>query len=256
MPTLRELQAAFACAVLDGRDGELDAHVVAGALPPARRIQVYRNNTRENLAQALRADYPVVVRLVGEDFFDYLAREYQRVHPSRRGDLGNYGSHLPEFIESFAPARDLPYLADVARLELAWQAAGRGADFPRYDASELAALPAAHHEDLRARIHPAACLLQSRWPVLRIVEVNREGWQGDSRVRLDEGGVRILVHRGEDGVRARALDGAEHELIAALARGAPLGTAAGAALARDPDFDLAATLARLVDDRVVIDLFL
>ena len=45
------------------------------------RLQIYRNNVFESLAQALAAVYPVVAQLVGETYFRHVARRFISDHP-------------------------------------------------------------------------------------------------------------------------------------------------------------------------------
>jgi hypothetical protein len=74
---LRELQRAFVLALTDPLYRGLDAHIIVAAnIPPARRIQVYRNNMLAILGGALESLYPVVRRLIGSDCFGALAKRY------------------------------------------------------------------------------------------------------------------------------------------------------------------------------------
>lgn len=80
-------------------------------------LDIYRNNYRGNLQDAMAAAYPVIRQVVGVDFFRYAVRHYIAGHPSRNGDLHRYGARYPGFLSRFAPAASLPYLPDLARLE-------------------------------------------------------------------------------------------------------------------------------------------
>src|SRR3954470_13628944 len=116
MSPLAERQRAFAAAVLDrnssippglnGPDGE----------PSARRFGVYRNNIVASLTGALKDIFPVVRRIVGEDFFHAMAREYLKGTRPASPILLHFGGSLPDFIAGFEPASSLLYLADVARI--------------------------------------------------------------------------------------------------------------------------------------------
>mgnify|MGYP000267026151 CR=1 FL=1 len=78
MPTHAELIAEFR------------AGLASGVLPPgvtardpaeaARRFAVYRNNVAHSLSRALASRYPVIERLVGEDFFRPLAAAFFAEH--------------------------------------------------------------------------------------------------------------------------------------------------------------------------------
>jgi len=87
---------------------------------PATRFAIYRNNVVASLIDALAATFPVTRELVGTEFFASMAREFVISRPPRSPILTLYGVESPGFevfIESFQPARSVPYLADMARLE-------------------------------------------------------------------------------------------------------------------------------------------
>jgi hypothetical protein len=121
MHSLRDLQERFAEAVFNPRSYGLDLPIRENGLNGRRRLRIYCNNVFASLTEALRACYPVVERLVGVGFFAYVANRYIRSHPSTSGDLQEFGSEFPEFLEDFPTTRALVYLSDVARLEWARQ---------------------------------------------------------------------------------------------------------------------------------------
>ena len=84
---------------------------------PAGRFAVYRNNVHSSLINALAAGYPVTLQLVGDEFFRAMAGVYVQGFPPTSPLINEYGSDLADFIQGFAPAASVPYLADVARLE-------------------------------------------------------------------------------------------------------------------------------------------
>jgi len=249
---LRDLQTEFAAAVFDERP-EMSARVRAGRFPAAQHLQVYRNNVMESLTGALRAVYPVVEKLVGDGFFRYAAHEYLCAHRPRSGNLHDFGNVFANFLAGFAPAVELPYLPDVARLEWAWHQAFHAADAPAFDLARLGAAPAEQHETLHFVLHPSARLLASDFPIVRIFEINQEGYGGDTRVDLAEGGVRVLVIRRELTVYVEPLAAGEAALLTGLARKQPLGTAVQAALAAQADFDLTGELARHLQHGTLVD---
>lgn len=112
----------------------------APALNPAG-LAVYRNNYRVGLIDTLAFIYPVCRQLVGEDFFSGLARAFIGGHPSHSGNLHLYGAGFGDFIAGFEHARELPYLADVARLEWRVHRAYYAADAAPVDSAALAAFP-------------------------------------------------------------------------------------------------------------------
>ena len=249
---LRDLQTEFAAALFDERP-EMSARVRAGRFPAAQHLQVYRNNVVESLTGALRAVYPVAEKLVGDGFFRYAVHEYLRAHRPRSGNLHDFGDAFAGFLAGFAPAAELPYLPDVARLEWAWHQAFHAADAPAFDLARLGAVPAEQHATLRFVLHPSTRLLASDFPVVRIFEINQEGYDGDTSVDLGEGGVHVLVIRRGLTVYVEPLAAGEAELLTALAGQQPLGAAVQAALAAQPDFDLTGTLAEHLRRGTLVD---
>lgn len=155
---------AFAAAILDPA-----APLPAGALgregvTDARRIAVYRNNVAVGLIGSLEKRYPVTRRLVGDDFFRAMAGAYVARRKPASAVLILYGEDFPDFVAGFAPARDLPYLADVARLENAWVEAYHAAEAEPVALADLAALAPERLLDLRFAVHPAARLLALAHP--------------------------------------------------------------------------------------------
>ena len=257
MPRLRELQLGFATALLDGDAGGFDRHIRAAGLSGARRLQVYRHNTLLGLTGALEAVYPVVRRLVGEAFFRYAAAQYIARHPSRSGDLHEFGEHFPLFLQSFAPVAEWVYLPDVARLEWAYHQVFHAANHPPLDLTALAQVPAEQQGELRFQLHPAARLLESTFPILRIWQVNQDDDTGDPPVDLAEGGVKLLVFRHEHlGIEFQPLEDGEFSLLRVLAGDGDFATACEQALAAQPTLDLPACFHRHVLQGALVDFFL
>ena len=253
MTELRDLQAGFAQAIVDPRAVPTAAQLLAGDAAIAEdRLAIYRGNALANARKALSGAYPVINRLVGDDFFEGLAREYQRRFHSRSGDLNDYGDAFSGFLVDFPHAQDLPYLPDVARLEWAVHRAHYAADVVAFDLSRLAAILPERQGDLRFGFNPAASMLASRFPIDRIWEVNQPGFDADATVDLDAGACRVMVVRPRFRVQVRRLSTGTFVWIDTAARGGTLGRALEAALEVDPEFDLGATLVMLVADNIVI----
>lgn len=241
---LRELQRGFSAAVFSGRYAEFGPHVQSTAVSESRRLQVYRNNLIIGLTGVLASVYPVVQRLVGEGFFRHACARYIPDHPSHSGDLHEYGADFPAFLADFEPAADLPYLPDVAALEWAWHMAYHAADRPPLDLAALARVSPNRYAELRFQLHPACRLVASRYPILRIWQVNRGASQ--ETVDLAQGGVRLLVVRSGLEVEMQPLEPGDYALLDAFAREESLVRARAAAMAAEHDFDLNAALCRHV----------
>jgi len=247
MPALRELQTGFAAALFDR---EAAARIAPGVqsrgIAAERRLQVYRNNLFASLSGVLAAVYPVTRRLVGEAYFEQAARGYIATHPSRSGDVHDYGGRFAGYLGSCPGSDALPYLPDVARLEWGYHRAFHADQRPSLDPDGLRAVPPEDYPRLRLMLQPSTRLLASHYPVLRIWQVNQDDWAGEPAVDLAEGGVRLLILRQGVEVAFLPLGAGELAWLRGLARGMTLFEAQRLAVRREPDFDLGAALQRLL----------
>jgi hypothetical protein len=249
MLSLREHQQRFAEAILGTADAALPVGFFS-ADDAAPRVSVYRNNVFSNYRNALGASYPVVCRLVGKAFFDAAVDALVRARPSTSGDLNTYGGDFGDFLASYPYAANLPYLADVARLEWAIDEAQRAAKRMRTSREVLGALAAIHPEllpSITIGLDPSCGLVASPFPLLHIWRANQPGFTGDGAVDLDEGADRLLVRRDAGTVAIERIDPGTFALLHVLASGLTLARALTAAQAADAAFDLGAALSRHVD---------
>ncbi len=241
---LADLQRDFVAAVFDTDCERFPGEVRDGRFGGARLFQIYRNNVFLSLTGALAAVYPVVQRLVGEGFFNYLSDSFIRAHRPGSGNLHDFGAALAEFLAGFPACADHPYLADVARLEWAYHRVFHAAA-PAFDLAALGAVPADEYGALRFDLSPAARLIVSDYPLLDIWRANQPG-ADDATVDLDAGGVRLLVFRRALEVEFKHLDPGEYALLDALRDGATLAEASERAVEAAADFDLASCLQQQV----------
>jgi hypothetical protein len=253
MPSLRELQRGFAAATIFGDSTALASlRIVDGGLSASARIAIYRNNLLANFRKALSATYPVVEALVGPVFFGANVEVFVRAHPSTRGDVNRYGGELARFLATYPPARDLPYLPDVARLEWAIDQAHIAPDTDALDLEALAAVPEAAFGALTFALHPSARFVVSPYPIFRIWQANQPGHERDERIDLGEGGDALLVVRRIDGLGVHRLEPGDYALLVALGRGLCLDDAVERATAADATFDLGAALRTHVAMRTIV----
>lgn len=254
--TLRDLQLGLVQALFDIEASGFDGHIRTNRLSGKRRMQVYRNNMLIGLTEVLRAVYPVICCLVGDDFFRYTAAQYIRRYPSTSGNLHEFGGWFADFLRAFEPASSLAYLPDVASFEWAYHQVFHAAEHLTLDRVALSRLPEDRYGELAFRLHPASRLLNSDYPILRIWQVNQADYLGDQTVDLAQGGVRLLVIRRENmDIEIHALEEGEFALLQALAEGHSLATACEHAFNAQADFDLATQLGRHLSRGTLVDFF-
>lgn len=243
------METAFAEPLLAGDVSCPPGLVTWNGSDPARRFAVYRNNVVVGLVDALADSFPVTQELVGEEFFRAMAREFVRAAPPRSPVLALYGEGFAEFIEGFAPAAALPYLGDVARLEMQRVQSFHAADAPALTAAQLDACLAdpAELPQARLRLHPSLFVLASAHAVVSLWAAHQSGSPELDLARLDPAQRETaMVCRRDMEVAIYRIEPGAASFIAALQRNAGFGAAIEAALANEPELDLPATLALLL----------
>jgi len=216
---------------------------------PEKRFAVYRNNVVVGLIDALADSFPVTQELVGERFFRAMARQFVRTQPPRSPVLALYGDGFAEFIEAFPAAAGLPYLADVARLELLRVQAWHAADAEPLAAETIGRLlgDAEALPEARFTLHPSLRTLRSRHAVVSLWTAHQSESAALALAQVDPAlAETALVRREGLEVEISAIADGAAMFIDGLQQGAAFGHAARQALGADPGFDLAATLGMLI----------
>lgn len=252
MPSLRELQIHVMDALLTVSPDGAAPWVLPTGGTARSRLRLYQGTIRSNFAEALRSTYPVIWRLVGEDYFRQAAWTFQLRHPSESGDLNHAGGAFPDYLRALHPDDDFRYLADLARLEWLIQESLLAQDHGRLDLHSLARVDTAAYEVLCFNLHPTLRLFESDFPALRIWEANA----GDAEppmMDLGSGGERLAVMRHEGRLRFHRLTRGEYDFLRSLADGWCLATAVAGATANDPAFDATLALQRFVAANAVVN---
>ncbi len=220
----------------------------------SRGLQVYQANRAVLAERTLASTYPVVCQLIGIDSFEPLARHFWRQFPPQRGDIGQWGAPLPEYLDAAPQLAGEPFLADVARIEWALHCAatapnalldvGSFALLAQNDAAQPASLVTS----------PGAFTLASAYPVVSLVNahlVNRPAITEAAELLRQGHGEHALVWRQGLKPMLRHMTRAEHTLITALIERADLDVALGQALAFDAAFDFNAWLGAAVQTGLI-----
>lgn len=211
----------------------------SGAFNP-RGLQVYQANRAVLAERTLASTYPVICQLIGVESFEPLARHFWRQHPPQRGDMGQWGEHLPEFLAAASQLAGEPFLADVARMEWALHCAATAPDAV-LDASSFALLSGADDaQPVGLTTSPGIYVLASVYPVVSIINAHLLGQptldQAADRLRQGQGEHALVCRQGFK-PEARSISAAEYTLIIALQQSLTLDAALGMALDLDPAFD-------------------
>lgn len=168
-------ETTFTQALLDPDLAPPEDLVDANGRPAGRRFSVYRNNVAGSLTEALAQGFPVLQKLVGEEYFTALAGVFLRQFPPTSRLMMFYGDEMPDFLAGFPPLANLPYLPDVARLEIALREAYHAADTPAIAAETLATMLPERFMAARLHLAPAVRVVASDYPVWSIWQANTNG---------------------------------------------------------------------------------
>ena len=238
--------SAFRDAILNPDLGAPAGVIDPQGRPAGRRFGVYRNNVTVGLTEALRQSFPVIRKLVGDEFFTAMAIEHLRQFPPASPLMMFYGDAMPGFLASFPPVVHLAYLPDMARLELALRQSYHAADATPIDPARLQGLPPDRLMAARVTLAPALRLVRSDWPIHAIWAANM---RGAAPPALDRGEDVLITRPAFDPEPALLPDGA-----ATFIQAFPDGQTFGSAFDVAGSFDLTATLGLLLAGAAIIDI--
>lgn len=196
MPDLAGFQQSFAEAVM------ADGDMVLPYRSPS--FAVYRNTCARGVVEALRAAFPTVDMLVGDEMFTEVALDYRRESPPSGPVLSDYGATFPSYLARQSWTSELPYLADVARLDRLWLETFLAPDF---DSSRMASIG-----QPRIMLHPAARFERLATPAMTIWQAHRNP-DGIIEIEPEWREERALFARPGAVVHASQIDAACHRLL-------------------------------------------
>ncbi len=234
---LGQTQAAFSNALFD-RQTEADVLPMfkGDAQLAEQRLSLYRGNLSSTWNKVLGAAYPVLKALVGDEFFEGLARVYGKAHPSQLGDLNHFGVHFADFLSVFEHVAEYPYFPDMARLEWALHRAHYEPNAKPLAAADLEQISPDQLDGARLFFHPACHLLVSEWAVVDLWLAHQPGREGDFPAQMAHTNAGLVV-RPQWKTDVVSLSASAYVALAALQQGKTLGEALDAALEVEPEFD-------------------
>lgn len=250
--SLAQRQREFSMALLDPECPAPADLLGPDDQPSDRRFDVYRNNVVMGLISTLKDAFPVVARLVGDEFFTAMARIHVAEAPPRHPIMADYGAEFPGFVARFEPAGCLPYLGDVAQIERAWIEAYHAPEATPIEPARLARIPAEALSNVRFTLHPSLRLVRSRFAALTIWAMHRDSAE-QTRVDSIHDAQDILVVRPRAEVLVHSLPPGAAVFIDALLQGDALADAAGKAAQSHPDFALARCFGGLIETGSLVD---
>ena len=235
-------QADFARAILDPYADVPEGLANPDGAAASKRFDVYRNNVVGSLVRAIETAFPVLQKLLGDEFFEAMAGIHARECLPRSPLLMYYGEDMPAFLERFEPVAHRQFLPDVARLELAMRRSYHAADVEPMAPEAIAALSPDQLMGARVVLAPAVELVRSRWPIFGIWRANTEAEAPEPEARGED----VLITRCQFDPEPALLPPGGAVFVEALKAGRRISEAVDEGLTAAQDFDLAAALGVLI----------
>lgn len=239
MHDLRQTQAHFADALRSARGDLPDIFGHAPGLSISKRFDVYRNNVRSSLIEALEQTFPAIERLVGAEYFKAVAVIFIEDNLPRQGMLIGYGKGFPEFLEGREELASFPYLGDVARLELSWLSAYHAEDVRPLRGSDFSAVAPESIDNLALQLHPSVHLLAPKLPIYEIWKRNLE--EDVLPISLEPGEEHLLIFRPQIDVAVTQIAPDAMAFLLACKAKRTIAEALAESQKRNPAFDLTQT---------------
>jgi hypothetical protein len=241
-------QTAFTQALLNPETAIPDGLIDPEGRPAGKRFNVYRNNVVVSLMDAMETAFPVIQKLIGADNFRNLSGLYVRQHPPGNPMLMFYGEAFPAFLEGFEPLAHVPYLADVARLELARRSAYHAGDAVAIVGDALGAIAPDALMGVTFDLSPALRIVTSAYPIVSIWHFNMT----EGANKLPAMAETALVTRPSLDLEMQSLGADQSVFLQSFRDGKTLGTAFEAATETNDGFDLSAALVLMLQSELII----
>lgn len=201
---------------------------------PGQRYAVYRNNVMLSLTEALADNFPTIRTQVGADFFAAMAACYIRTFLPESPVLAFYGNHMPDFISTFHPLKDFPWLSSLARMDMAFIRAWHAED-------AVASSPPLQHNDAvhqRLELHPSLQVESSSWAIYSLWMRDHDGEEDKEREYINpDRAEHVMLYRLGLDVNILPIPALDARFVLALMAGRTLGQAMETCQEQDGHFD-------------------
>lgn len=233
---LHDLQKNFFAGIFKQDRAVLDAIQAGKLITPEQRLQVYRNNVYLILTEHLQNIFPVVMELVGKDFFRQSAKEFITAFPPASGDMTFYGDAFPKFLQSLPSLSQHPYTGDVAVLEWHYYTTALLPVYAAMSVEKFRQQLAKSGQITDMVLQPHVSVVASPYPVLDIwQQIRNEETDALAEIEMDQP-CHLLIYRNDNDVALLAVDEALFAFTQAIKTGKTAEEAVDAALYVDPDF--------------------
>lgn len=180
---LEDIQNDFIDAFFNKNLKDAAVHVKSDdTLTAEQRVGIYRGSVHGILTKTLEQTFPVCKMLVGEQFFDKITSVFIDQYPPTTTFFADFGGDMPTFLDNFEPAKSVPFLADMAKLEWFRKVAWSTPLQETSDFSKLAEIPESDQANLIFKLAPSLQLFESSYRIDHIWFAH----QPESEIELEQ----------------------------------------------------------------------
>jgi len=227
---LKELQEQFSKFLYEAhpdRDAELWIKQYVASYAPEElesRLKVYRNNIALSLTGTLREIFPVTEKVLSSPTFCKIARDFIYSHPSHCHDLNSYGEGFPAYLTAITEFSHLPFLVDLANLELRWDECLELEDDEAMTADQAMEMISDHGKDCVFRLRSSARILETSYDILSLWKSIREISNGlELKIESNWNACHLIVWKDEFTRRVHLIEEELWPILSALKEGRRLG---------------------------------
>jgi len=212
--------------------------------PAEGGMAVYRNTVIHGAVEALRANYPVVEQIIGEEMFKHVAVDFASAYPPVTPVLALFGAEFADWLTHQNWVEDLSYLPDVARVErlhLQCLFAPDEEPSPSEDIKRQSRIPSAAF-----RLHPATAFAWLSTPAMSIWLAHQRPAASEISPEWKSEGA-LFARPTPFVMHAPRIGPAAHRILTGIPLGESIGCALAAAQRLYPDEDCAAVFTSLVN---------
>jgi len=163
MKSLKQWQETMQDYILTEINDLADAVVASPELSAEERIEIYRQAYFARLITILVSDFPALQKLMDEEAFAAMIRDYLVEYPPIEVNIHLVGERLPQFL---AEKTDNLFFVDLARFEWLFNTVVYAANVSQFTIQDLAAIPQEQWSDLILNLHPSVRLMQTKFNLL------------------------------------------------------------------------------------------
>ena len=201
--SLEDLQNRFSESILLNSKEPIKTSIKLEEERIETRLKIYQTNFILSLTESLRTIYPVVERLVGEEFFIFLSKSYIKKYPPKKPNLNIYGNQMANLISDSEECKNVPYLSDIAKLEWARHIAYFSKDVESLSIKVLETIPKKNLEQITLTIHPSATLIKSKFTIFHIWELKQEENSDFSDINIYDNEHGIVIRNNNNVINYR-----------------------------------------------------